>query len=290
MEKSAVPLLEVRDLAIHFRSPERVVEAVKGVSFTLERGETMAVVGESGSGKSVTSLALTRLLPTPPAEYISGQILVQGHDVLKMKDKELRGLRGAKIAYIFQEPSSSLNPVFTIRSQIAEAIRLHRKEVAEKDMDQEILRWLDAVGIVNPEKRLNDYPHQLSGGMQQRVMIAMALSCQPEILVADEPTTALDVTIQAQIIDLLKDLKKKLGMSVILITHNFGIVKGFADKVMVMYRGVVVEYGETEEILRAPKHPYTKALLECIPQLGRHLHRLPTINHAALAEMVAKGG
>jgi ABC-type dipeptide/oligopeptide/nickel transport system ATPase component len=283
MESSTAPLLDVRNLAIRFRSPERIVEAVRGVSFTLERGETMAVVGESGSGKSVTSLALTRLLPQPPAEFVSGEILLQGEDVLKMKEKQLRELRGARIAYIFQEPSSSLNPVFTIRSQIAEAIKLHRKDVAEKDINAEIIRWLDLVGIVNPEKRLNDYPHQLSGGMQQRVMIAMALSCQPEILVADEPTTALDVTIQAQIIDLLRDLQERLGMSIILITHNFGIVSGFAKKVVVMYRGHVVESGLTEDILRAPKHPYTKALLECIPQLGRKLHRLPTINHAALA-------
>jgi ABC-type dipeptide/oligopeptide/nickel transport system ATPase component len=192
----------------------------------------------------------------------------------------LRAIRGGQIAYIFQEPSTSLNPVFTIRNQIAEAIRLHRPEV--KDVEAEVVKWLDLVGIVDPEKRLRDYPHQLSGGMQQRVMIAMALSCQPDLLVADEPTTALDVTIQAQIIDQLLELKKRLGMAIILITHNFGIIGGLADKVAVMFRGRIVEYGPTEQILRSPQHAYTKALIQCIPQLGAKKRRLTTIDHAAL--------
>src|ERR1700722_2928402 len=204
-DTAAATLLEVNDLTIHFEAERGLVEAVKNVSFQVRKGETLAIVGESGSGKSGTSLALTRLLPEPPARYVSGEILLEGRNVLKMKPRELREIRGGRIAYIFQEPSTSLNPVFTIRNQIAEAIRLHRPEV--KNVDVEIIRWLNLVGIVDPEKRLRDYPHQLSGGMQQRVMIAMALSCHPDLLVADEPTTALDVTIQAQIMDQLRELK-----------------------------------------------------------------------------------
>ncbi len=274
------PLLEIRDLSIHFHTETGVVEAVKNISFQLAKGETLAVVGESGSGKSVTGLALTRLLPEPPARYVSGQILLEGRDVLKMSARELRGIRGNKIAYIFQEPSTSLNPVFTIRSQIAEVIKLHRPEVT--NIDAEIVKYLDMVGIVNPAQRMHDYPHQLSGGMQQRAMIAMALSCEPDLLVADEPTTALDVTIQAQIIDQLKDLKQRLHMAIILITHNFGIIEGIADRVAVMFRGKIVEHGTTRSVLANPQHPYTKALIQCIPQLGAKRHRLTTIDHAAL--------
>lgn len=273
-------LLEIRNLGIHFHTENGVVEAVKGISLKLEKGETLAIVGESGSGKSVTGLALTRLLPEPPARYISGEILLDGRDVLKMKGDELRKLRGKRIAYVFQEPSTSLNPVFTIRSQIAEALKLHRPEV--KDIDAEIIKNLDLVGITNPAQRLHDYPHQLSGGMQQRVMIAMALACQPDLLVADEPTTALDVTIQAQIMDQFRDLRTKLHMAVILITHNFGIISNFADKVAVMFRGKIVEYGPTAEVLSNPQHAYTKALIQCIPRLGARQHRLVTIDHAAL--------
>jgi ABC-type dipeptide/oligopeptide/nickel transport system ATPase component len=274
------PLLDVRNLTIDFATETGVVHATKGISFQLSKGETLAVVGESGSGKSVTGLALTRLLPEPPAIYSTGEIFFDGRDVLKLPPKELRDLRGARIAYIFQEPSTSLNPVFTIRNQIAEAIELHRPEV--KDVDAEVLKYLDMVGIVNAKQRMNDYPHQLSGGMQQRAMIAMALSCQPDILVADEPTTALDVTIQAQIIDQLCELKKRLEMSIILITHNFGIISGIADRVAVMFRGKIVEEGETQTVLRSPQHPYTKALIQCIPQPGQKRDRLATIDHAAL--------
>ncbi|HZJ16099.1 MAG TPA: ABC transporter ATP-binding protein [Chthoniobacteraceae bacterium] len=274
------PLLEIKNLSIHFVMETGTIEAVKSLSLTLQKGETLAVVGESGSGKSVTGLALTRLLPEPPARYVSGEILLDGSDVLKMSPPELRNIRGNKIAYIFQEPSTSLNPVFTIRSQIAEAIQLHRPEVT--DVDAEIIKYLDMVGIVNPEQRMRDYPHQLSGGMQQRAMIAMALSCQPDLLIADEPTTALDVTIQAQIIDQLKDLKRRLDMAIILITHNFGIIEGIADRVAVMFRGKVVEYGTTREVLSNPQHAYTKALIQCIPQLGAKRKRLATIDHAAL--------
>ncbi|MHA3770911.1 ABC transporter ATP-binding protein [Verrucomicrobiota bacterium sgz303538] len=274
------PLLDVRNLTIDFATENGRVEAVKGISFHLKKGETLAVVGESGSGKSVTGLALTRLLPEPPTIYRAGEIIFDGRDVLKLPARELRSLRGARIAYIFQEPSTSLNPVFTIRNQIAEAIQLHRPEV--KDVDAEVVKYLDMVGIVNPGQRMHDYPHQLSGGMQQRAMIAMALSCQPDILVADEPTTALDVTIQMQIIQQLRELKKQLEMSIILITHNFGIIGDIADRVAVMFRGKIVEEGETRQLLHNPQHPYTQALIQCIPQLGQRRRRLTTIDHAAL--------
>ena len=278
---SEQPLLHVNNLAIHFAMETGTIEAVRGISFSLARGETLAIVGESGSGKSVTGLALTRLLPEPPAVYRSGEILLDGRDVLKMSPRELRNIRGNRIAYIFQEPSTSLNPVFTIRSQIAEALRLHRPEV--KELDAEIVKYLDMVGIVNPEQRMHDYPHQLSGGMQQRAMIAMALSCEPDVLVADEPTTALDVTIQAQIIDQLRELKERLRMAIILITHNFGIISGIAEHVAVMFRGKIVEQGTTKSVLSNPQHAYTRALIECIPQLGAQRARLATIDHAALA-------
>jgi ABC-type dipeptide/oligopeptide/nickel transport system ATPase component len=273
-------LLEIKNLVIHFQTENATIEAVRGIDLCLSSAETLAIVGESGSGKSVTGLALTRLLPEPPAKYVSGEILLEGRDVLKMKPEELRSIRGNKVAYVFQEPSTSLNPVFTIRSQIAEAIRLHRPEV--HDIDGEVVKYLDMVGIVNPAQRMLDYPHQLSGGMQQRAMIAMALSCQPDLLVADEPTTALDVTIQAQIIDQLKALKAQLDMAIILITHNFGIINGIADRVVVMFRGKIVEQGPTEQVLRDPQHPYTKALIGCIPKLGEKRKRLTTIDHAAL--------
>lgn len=274
------PLLEVKDLTIDFASENGTTRAVEGVSFDLQRGETLAIVGESGSGKSVTALALTRLVPAPPARIVSGSILLEETNILQLKPKELRKVRGGRIAYIFQEPSTSLNPVFNIRNQIGEAIQLHRPEV--KDVDAEVVHWLTQVGIVNPESRMHDYPHQLSGGMQQRAMIAMALACQPDLLVADEPTTALDVTTQTQIMDQLRELKQRHKMAIILITHNFGIIGGIADRVAVMFRGKIVEQGPTKQILYQPQHPYTKALIACIPKLGSRLHRLPTIDHSAL--------
>jgi len=277
------PILQVRDLRVDFVLEDRTIEAVRSASFNVDEGETVAIVGESGSGKSVTALALTRLLPVPPAQLKGGEILFRGENVMAMDSARLRRLRGGQIAYIFQEPSTSLNPVFTVRSQIAEAIRLHRPEVTK--VDDEVVRWLDAVGIYDAAKRMNDYPHQLSGGMQQRVMIAMALACQPDVLVADEPTTALDVTIQAQIMDLLGSLKDKFGMAVILITHNFGIVSGFAARVLVMYRGRIVEQGPTAEVLRHPQHAYTRALIDCIPRLGSRERRLRTIDHAAIGDV-----
>ncbi|MEI6715051.1 MAG: ABC transporter ATP-binding protein [Verrucomicrobiota bacterium] len=273
-------MIEIRNLSIDFATESGQVPAVREINLQIRAGETLAVVGESGSGKSVTGLALTRLLPEPPAVYTSGEIIFQGQDVLKMGAKDLRRLRGGQIAYVFQEPSTSLNPVFTIRSQIAEAIRLHRPDV--RDIDAEVAHCLDLVGIVNPSQRMFDYPHQLSGGMQQRAMIAMALACHPKLLVADEPTTALDVTIQAQILDQMRQLKQQLGMAMMLITHNFGIISGIADRVAVMFRGRIVEEGMTQEVLHNPQHPYTKALIACIPQLGQRRERLTTIDHAEL--------
>ncbi len=269
-------LLEVRNLCIDFESYGELHRAVDNISWGLDRAEVLALVGESGSGKSVTGLALTRLLPPLPGCRVQGEILYQGRNLASCSDREIRTYRGRNIAYIFQEPATALNPVFTVEYQMAEAIKLHRPEV--RDVRGEIIRALDLVRIHEPEKRFQDYPHQLSGGMQQRVMIAMALACNPDVLVADEPTTALDVTIQAQIMDLLKELRSRLGMSILLITHNFGIVSGFADKVAVMRQGRIVESGETEQILKSPEHPYTQALMECIPVLGRKLRRLPTID------------
>ena len=270
------PLLEIKNLRIRFkRYGAEPAEAVKGINLTMMPGESIAVVGESGSGKSVTGLALTRLLPEPQAVYRTGEILLHGRDVLKMSPRELRDIRGAKIAYIFQEPSTSLNPVFTIRNQIAEAIRLHRPEV--RDLDAEVVKYLDLVGIVDPAKRLHDYPHQLSGGMQQRVMIAMALSCQPELLVADEPTTALDVTIQAQIIRLLVDLSRRSGTALLFITHDLGVVAETCDRLLTMYAGEVVEDARVDDALVRPRHPYTSGLLRSIPRLSPRKSVLPSV-------------
>ena len=271
------PLLQVENLSINFRTENGLVEAVKRVSLSLEHGGSLAIVGESGSGKSVTALSLARLLPAPPAEFASGSIRFEGRDILAMSPAELRAVRGGGIAYVFQEPATSLNPVFTIRSQIAEGIRLHRPEV--ENLDAEVAKWLGAVGIVDPEKRMHDYPHQLSGGMQQRAMIAMALACRPRLLVADEPTTALDVTIQAQILAELRRLRAEFDMALILITHNFGIIRGLCDRVAVMFRGEIVETGKTESVLENPQHPYTKALIACVPRLGTKQRRLRTIDY-----------
>lgn len=278
------PLLDIQDLAIEFLDQGEYRRAVDGISFSIAAGETVAVVGESGSGKSVTALSLTRLLPPPPICRVQGRIILDGHDLSALEGEALRAVRGRKIAYIFQEPSTSLNPVFSIRSQIKEAIDLHRPDVT--DVDREIVKVLDQVGIRDPEKRLHDYPHQLSGGMQQRVMIAMALACRPKLLVADEPTTALDVTIQKQIIELLAAVKREHGMAILMITHNFGIVNGFADRVLVMFRGKIVEQGLTQEVLKNPQHPYTRALIDCIPKLGQKRPRLTTIDLSKLLEPV----
>ena len=268
------PLLELRDLQVDFRVDDAWARAVDGVSLTIAAGETLCLVGESGCGKSVTALSIARLLPTPPARYTGGHVLVEGRDTLVMSDKELRSVRGGTVSYIFQEPGASLNPVMRIGDQIKEALHLHRPE---RSNDAEVVRLLKLVGIPAPESRMRDHPHQLSGGMQQRVMIAMALATQPKLLVADEPTTALDVTIPAQILELLLDLKRRTGMAILLITHNLGIIGDLADRVAVMYAGQVVELASAQELLRRPLHPYTRALMRSVPELGHPVPRLTTI-------------
>ena len=269
-----MPLLEIKNLQLDFGAGADALRAVDGVSLTINAGETVCLVGESGCGKSVTALSIARLVPMPPARYPGGQILLNGRDVLQMDKTELRAIRGGVVSYIFQEPSASLNPVFRIGNQIKESLQLHRPQVAT---DDEVIRLLKLVGIPAPESRIKDYPHQMSGGMQQRVMIAMALASEPKLLIADEPTTALDVTIQAQILELLQDLKARLGMSILLITHNLGIVGDIADRVAVMYAGQVVELAPALELLRRPLHPYTRALMNSVPKLGREQQRLEAI-------------
>ena len=269
-----MPLVEIIDLKLEFLSDSQSLRAVDGVSFTINAGETVCLVGESGCGKSVTALSIARLVPTPPAQYPGGAILLRGQDVLKMPKRQLREIRGGVVSYIFQDPSASLNPVFRVGDQIRESLKLHRPEAAT---DDEVVRLLKLVGIPAPELRMRDYPHQLSGGMQQRVMIAMALASQPQLLVADEPTTALDVTIQAQIIELLRDLKQRLNMSMLLITHNLGIVGDIADRVAVMYAGQIVELANATDLLTRPLHPYTQALMNSVPELGHEGERLQAI-------------
>jgi ABC-type dipeptide/oligopeptide/nickel transport system ATPase component len=273
---SAEPLLKVQDLSVTFRTGDRATVAAQGVSYELAAGEVLAVVGESGSGKSVTALALTRLLPPEPSCALGGSVRLAGVELLGLPEARLAKVRGGSIAYIFQEPGSSLNPVYTIGFQIGEAVALHRPEI--KDVRAEVIRALAEVHINDPERVADQYPHELSGGMQQRAMIAMALACDPKILVADEPTTALDVTIQKEIMDLLARLRRERGMSIILITHNFGIVANFADKVQVMWKGRIVEQGPVAEIMRTQSHPYTKALIACIPRLGQRRRRLTTLS------------
>jgi oligopeptide/dipeptide ABC transporter ATP-binding protein len=267
-------LLEVRQLQTTFAVEDGEFRAVDGVSFALEPGRTLGLVGESGCGKSVTALSIARLVPTPPAKYVGGEILLNGRDVLKMDKNELRSIRGGVVSYVFQEPSASLNPVFRIGNQIKESLKLHKPE---KATDAEVIRLLKLVGIPAPESRIRNYPFEMSGGMQQRVMIAMALASEPKLLVADEPTTALDVTIQAQILDLLRDLKQRLGMAILLITHNLGIVGDMADRVAVMYAGQIVELAPARELLRRPLHPYTRALMNSVPKLGSGETRLTAI-------------
>jgi ABC-type dipeptide/oligopeptide/nickel transport system ATPase component len=273
---SAEPLLKVQDLSVTFRTGDRETVAAQGVSYELAAGEVLAVVGESGSGKSVSALALTRLLPPEPSCGLSGSVKLAGVELMGLPEDKLAKVRGGSIAYIFQEPGTSLNPVYTIGFQIGEAVALHRPDV--KDVNAEVIRSLAEVHINDPERVANQYPHELSGGMQQRAMIAMALACNPKILVADEPTTALDVTIQKEIMDLLARLRRERGMSIVLITHNFGIIANFADKVAVMWKGRIVESGPVEQIMRTQSHPYTKALIACIPRLGQRRRRLTTLS------------
>ena len=260
-------LLEVDDLKMYFHTQDGVVKAVDGVSYTLDRGETLGVVGESGSGKSVTSLTIMGLIDMPPGRIEGGDVRYRGQSLLKMSEAQMQQIRGNDIAMIFQDPMTSLNPVYTIGRQLGEGLRLHRGYTKEQATARAI-ELLDLVGIPNPEQRVKDYPHQFSGGMRQRVMIAMALACDPDILIADEPTTALDVTIQAQIVELMKEMQQKNGNAIIMITHDLGVVADVADKIMVMYGGIICEQGTVREIFYQPKHPYTWGLLRSIPKMS----------------------
>ncbi len=269
-------LLQVSDLATYFRTEGEEARAVDGVSFALKRGETLGLVGESGCGKSVTALSIMRLVADPPGKIVRGRIIFEGRDLLTLKEPEMRRVRGNKISMVFQEPMTSLNPVFRAGSQIAEAAILHQK-ISRKEARDLSVEMLSKVEIPAPAERYGEYPHQLSGGMKQRVMIAMALVCSPRVLIADEPTTALDVTIQAQILQLLRNLQQELGMSIIFITHDLGVVAEIAHRVAVMYAGKIVESAGTRSLFGSPLHPYTRALLHSIPRLGEKRRRLPVI-------------
>ena len=262
------PVLQVKDLTVDFEMKGRSVNILAGVSFDIGRAQTLGIIGESGCGKSMTALALLRMVPSPPGQISHGQVLLNNEDLLQATKKRISSVRGKEISMIFQEPMTSLNPVYTIGNQIAETIRRH-KDVSRKDALEEGVALLRVVQIPVPERRINEYPHQLSGGMRQRVMIAMALACDPKVLIADEPTTALDVTVQAQIFDLLKEIQDRSGTSIILITHDFGAVSEMADRVLVMYAGHKIEEGSLEEIRNQPFHPYTQGLLRSMPEIGR---------------------
>ncbi len=270
-------LVKVENLSVEFKTDDGIVRALKNVSFDIPKGKTVGLVGESGSGKSVSSLAIMRLIPNPPGNITSGAITFEGKDLLKLSEPEMRKIRGNKISMIFQEPMTSLNPVFTVGEQIAETLMLHQKMTKDQALKKSV-ELLTQVGIPTPEQRVNSYPHEMSGGQRQRVMIAMAIACEPDLLIADEPTTALDVTIQKQILDLLADLQKKYGMSILFITHDLGVIADIADEVIVMYRGDIVEKNQTEAIFTNPKHPYTKGLIACRPTLQKNTRRLPTVS------------
>jgi oligopeptide/dipeptide ABC transporter ATP-binding protein len=259
-------LLEVRNLTTHFYTQDGVVLAVNDVSFDVEAGETVALVGESGCGKTVSALSVIRLIQEPPGKIISGEVLFQGVDILKISKNDMHKIRGAHISMIFQEPLTSLNPVLTIGLQLSEALEFHRN-LSSSEAREESIRLLESVGIPQPERRIKEYPHNFSGGMRQRVMIAMAISCHPELIIADEPTTAVDVTVQAQLLELIKNISKRLNTSLVLITHNLGIVARYAQKVYVMYAGRIVEHGSVKDIFHAPAHPYTVGLLASVPRL-----------------------
>lgn len=270
-------ILEVDNLQTHFKTDAGIVKAVDGVSFIVHEGETVGLVGESGCGKSVTNLSIMRLVPSPPGKIVGGRVLYDGKDIMEMSEKELRNIRGNKISMIFQDPMTSLNPFLKISTQMIETIRLHQNKTKQEAREKAI-RMLAEVGIPSPEKRIDCYPHQFSGGMRQRVMIAMALSCNAELLIADEPTTALDVTIQAQILELIKKLNEKFKTAVILITHDLGVVAGMCDKVCVMYAGRIVEYARTDDLFEAPLHPYTEGLIASVPKIdGKKTERLFSI-------------
>jgi peptide/nickel transport system ATP-binding protein/oligopeptide transport system ATP-binding protein len=269
-------IVSVENLKTYFYTEDGTVPAIDGVSFEVKRGETLAIVGESGSGKSVTSLSIMRLIPQPPGKIVNGDIKFNGESLLIKSEKEMRSIRGNRISMIFQEPMTSLNPVYKIGDQISESIIIHQKKT-KKEALAEAINLLNLVGIPEPERRINQYPHELSGGMRQRVMIAIALACQPELLIADEPTTALDVTIQNQILQLMKTLKQKINMSIMLITHDLGVVAEMADSVVVMYAGQVVEQGDVFTIFENPKHPYTEGLLKSMPSAEKRVGKLYAI-------------
>lgn len=270
-------LIKIENLSVDFQTDSGLVKAVKNISFEIPRGKTVGLVGESGSGKSVSSLAIMRLIPNPPGKVTSGSIWFEGQDLLKIPESKMREVRGNRISMIFQEPMTSLNPVFTVGEQIAETLILHEK-MSKKQAYDKALDLLTQVGIPNPSERIKSYPHEMSGGQRQRVMIAMAIACKPDLLIADEPTTALDVTIQKQILDLLADLQKKYGMSILFITHDLGVIADIADEVVVMYRGDIVERGESKQVFMKPQHPYTKGLLACRPSLDKNPRRLPVVS------------
>lgn len=269
-------LLEVKNLKTYFYTDNGVVKSVDDVSFSIKRGETLGIVGESGCGKSITLLSIMQLIENPPGKIVGGEILYKNENLLTKKDAEMRAIRGNKIAMIFQEPMTSLNPVFTIGQQIMEAILIHNK-VNKKEARQRAIEMLKLVNIPIPEKRIDEYPHQLSGGMRQRIMIAMALSCNPDLLMCDEPTTALDVTIQAQILTLINELKTRLNAAIMMVTHDLGVISDVADNVMVMYAGKVVEYANVDEIFENPLHPYTSGLMNCIPKIDEEVKELSVI-------------
>lgn len=269
-------LLEVKNLRTYFRTDDGVARSVDGVSFTLDRGETLGLVGESGCGKSVTALSIMGLVPNPPGKVEGGEILFEGQNLLEFSEEQMRKVRGNDVSMIFQEPMTSLNPVFTIGHQIDEAVILHQK-VSKAEARERSIEMLRLVGIPAPEQRYGEYPHQLSGGMRQRVMIAMALSCNPKLLIADEPTTALDVTVQAQILELMTKLQDELGMGMVMITHDLGVIAEVCDRVAIMYAAKVVEYTDVDSIFYNPKHPYTIGLLHSIPRLGEKTEKLATI-------------
>jgi len=277
MPDGAAPVLDVKDLKTVFKTRSGEVHAVNSVSFDLKPGELLGVVGESGSGKSVTMMSLIGLLPSPPADVRAGQVLFDGQDLLQTDANSLREIRGARIGFIFQDPMTSLNPVFTVGFQLIEPLRAHMN-MTKKAARVRAAELLELVGIPDAKQRLNDYPHQFSGGMRQRVMIAIALACDPEVLIADEPTTALDVTIQAQILELVKELRQKLGMAIVWITHDLGVIAGIADRVIVMYGGQIVEHAPVKELFGNPQHPYTRALLKTIPNIrGKRAEKLQVI-------------
>ncbi len=274
--KQSETILEIKDLCVEFQTVEGKVQAVDHLSYTLHKGEKLGIVGESGSGKSVSSLAMLQLIPNPPGRVTGGEILYKGQDLVRLSEKEMQKLRGNEISMIFQEPMTSLNPIIQCGKQIAESLRLHRG-MNKKEAMQEAVRMMKEVGIANPEIRVHEYPHQMSGGMRQRVMIAMALACRPQILIADEPTTALDVTIQAQILDLIRDLNRETGTAVLFITHDLGVVSELCDTVIVMYTGHIVEQAPVKDLFRDPKHPYTVGLLNAIPSITKDRKPLQTI-------------